>query len=242
MSFFNFFSARTPVDKANRLKRKITQKYGDALTRQKAIDELGRLKSPDTVQVLMQRFAFAVEPQTTDADEKQTVFDYIRELGPAAVPNVQEFLVKTDTAASWAIRILDAILSQSEVIGIVTDELNRLGAEYTRDPAKKEVLLHYLEGKVDDRIGPATLPFMNDMSDDVKLCALKTIASVKYEPARQELLQLLIADETAKRVQLACIAALIDTGFHVHGFREKVEARLSDGTYLDRSGIVKKRR
>jgi HEAT repeat protein len=241
MGLFDFFGGGTPADKARRLKPRVTQKYGDAATRQKAIDELGKLRSPDVVPVLMQRFTFAVEPQTTDADEKQAVFEFICALGADAVPPVKDFLTRNDVASSWALKILEAVLPEPEVIGIVTAELERLGAEYTRDPEKKEVLLHFLEGKQDARIGPAAQPFLHDMSDDVKLCALKTIASVKYEPAREDLLRLLVAEDTAKRVQVACANALVETGFPVTGYREKVEARLPEGVYVDKSGVVKKR-
>jgi hypothetical protein len=73
------------------------------------------------------------------------------------------------------------------------------------------------------------------------MAALKTLASLKYEPAREELLNLLIGEETAKRVQNACVQTLADTGFEVQGFREKVEKRLPEGFFIDKSGVVKKR-
>ncbi len=237
----SLFGGGTPAEKAQRLKAKATQKYGDPLARQKAIDDLGKLRSPEAIAALMYRFTVMVEPQSTDTDEKDTVFHLICDLEQDAVGPVVDFLKKSDAASSWAVKILDTILEEPEVIGIVTAELQRLGAEYTRDPEKKEVLLHFLEGKQDERIGPAALPLLHDMSDDVKLCALKTLASVKYEPARESVLQLLVADDTAKRVQSACVQALCDTAFTVQGYREKVEARVADPFFVDRSGVVKKR-
>lgn len=241
MGLFDLLGGGTPAERAQKLRAKATQKYGDAQTRQKALADLGKLNSPDAVPVLMQRFTFAVEPQTTDADEKESVFDFICDLKRDGVPAVVDFLKRSDQASSWALRVLEAVLPAPEVIGVITTELIRLGAEYTRDPEKKEVLLHALEGKTDERIGPAVLPFLHDMSDDVKMCALKTWASVKYEPGREPVLQLLTADETARRVQTACIQALADTGYAVQGHREKVEARLSEPFFIDRSGAVKKR-
>jgi HEAT repeat protein len=241
MGFMDFFGGGTPAQKAQKMKSKVTQKYGDAATRQGAIQSLGKLKSPDTVSVLMQRFTFAVDPQTTDADEKNTVFEYICELEEAAVPPVVEFLTRNDAASSWSLKILEEILPEVEVLGIVTTELKRLGVEYTRDPEKKEVLLHFLQGRTDERIGPVAQPFLHDMSDDVKMAALKTVASVKYEPAREDILTLLTTEDTAKRVQTACITTLVDAGLPVQGFREKVEAKLSDGFFVDKSGVVKKR-
>ncbi len=241
MGLFDFFGGGTPAEKALKLKPKITQKYGEASTRQTAISDLAKLKSAETVPVLMLRFTFVVDPQTTDADEKENVFQTICALEKEAVPHVVDFLKKNDSASSWALKILDDVLTPSEVIGVVTDELKRLGAEYTRDPEKKQVLLHSLEGKQDERIGPSVLPFLGDMSDDVKLPAIKTLASIKYEPMREPLLELLTNGETAKRVVTACLQALVDTGFATQGHQKKVEALLADPFVLDKSGIVKKR-
>lgn len=241
MGLLDFFGGGTPADKAQRLKAKATQKYGDAATRQKALQQLAELKHPDAVPVLMSRFTFAVDPQTTDAEEKQNVFEAICDLEKLAGPPVKAFLTRSDAASSWALKILDTILTSEDMLEVVTDELQRLGANYTRDPEKKEVLIRFLEGKQHERVGPVLVPFLHDMSDDVKMAALKTLASLKYEPAREPLLTLLTTEETAKRVQTACIATLIETGFTVQGFREKVEAKLPEGTIVDKAGVVKKR-
>ncbi len=241
MGLFDFLGGGTPAVKAQKLKAKATQKYGDAATRQKALQALIDLRHPDAVPALMHRFTVNVDPQTTDAEEKAHVFDAICALGDDAVAPVVGFLTKNDAASSWALKILDEVLPAEQALGVVTDELKRLGAEYTRDPEKKEVLLHSLAGKADERIGPVVVPFINDMSDEVKIAALKTTASLKYEPAREAMLALLVADETARRVQSACVAALVEAGFEVTGFREKVEARLPDGYTVDKAGVVKKR-
>jgi HEAT repeat protein len=243
MGLLDFFGGGTPADKAQRLKAKATQKYGDAATRQKALQQLSELKHPDAVPVLMNRFTFAVDPQTTDAEEKQHVFEAICDLEKDAGPPVKAFLTRSDAASSWAVKILETVLTPEDMLEVVTDELKRLGANYTRDPEKKEVLIRFLEGKQHESVGPVLVPFLNDMSDDVKMAALKTIGSLKYEPAREVLLTLLTSDETAKRVQTMCITTLVETGFPVQGFREKVEARLTgDKSYvLDKSGVVKKR-
>jgi hypothetical protein len=237
----DLFGGGTPAEKAQKLKKKATEKYGDPATRQKALHQLSELKHVDTVPVLMQRFTFAVDPQTTDAEEKQHVFETICELGPDAIPFVKDFLTKSDVASSWAVRIFEAVLPPEQVIHIVTAELERLGANYTRDPEKKEVLIRSLDSKQHPDVGPALMPFIHDMSDDVKMAALKTVASVKHAPAREEVLKLLVDDETARRVQTACVQTLFDAGFEVQGYREKVEKRLPEGFFLDKAGFVKKR-
>ncbi len=310
MGIFDFFGGGSSAEKALKLKPKVTQKYGDAANRQKAIQQLGEMHTPDAVAVLMARFTLTVDPQTTDANEKEDVFSYITSMGDLTAPleafnkkkgtslsgqqlrdatramrshglakgqvnrdelaqavaaaanaspaevkelsealaleiesihKVKDFLRKSDQASSWAVRVLETMLDADEVIGIVTEELHRLGTEYTRDPEKKEVLLHFVEGKGDPRIPPEVVLLLEDMSDDVKIAALKALGPIAYEPAREKILELLTHDETAKRVQTAAIAALHESKFTVQGYREKVEKRLSDPWYLDGSGAVKKR-
>lgn len=241
MGLFDIFKSSTPAEKAQKLKKKVTEKYGEAQARQKAIDELVQTRSPDVIPVLMQRFTMLVEPQTTDADEKRMVFDAIVAQGEAAVPNVKDFLTKSEAASSWAVKILAGILDEDQVVRIVIDELRRLGVEYTRDPEKKEVLLHFLDGKQGEGITDVAIAMLKDMSDDVKMTALRTLGTVKDPKAREPILEVLTHDETAKRVQTRCVEVLHDCAFEVQGFREKVEKRVADPYFIDKAGLVKKR-
>ena len=310
MGIFDIFGGGSDADKAQKLKSKATQKYGDPLTRQKALQQLFDMRTPAAVGVLMARFTLTVDPHTTDANEKDDVFRAITSMGDfstelkalndlkktsvtanqvrdttrtardegikkgaadrptlaaaitqlaqanekeaeklidavvleiESIAKVKEFLRKSDAASSWAIRVLETMLDQDEVIAIVCEELHRLGTEYTRDPEKKEVLLHYVEGKQDPRIPPKVTLLLEDMSDEVKIAALKVLAPLSYEPAREVMLKLLTEDETAKRVQTAAIAAIHDSKFTVQGYREKVEKRLAEPWFLDASGAIKKR-
>lgn len=240
MGLFDLFGGSGP-EKALKLKPKVTQKYGDPASRQKAIQQLGEMKYPEAVSVLLARFTLTVDPLTTDADEKEHVFELIKAFGKDAIAPIQEFLRKSDQAASWAVRLLEELLPQPEAIGIFVDTLTHLSSHYTRDPEKKVVLLHHVSSKEDPRIASVVVPFLEDMSDDVKIAALKALGPLKHEPAREPILQLLTAPETARRVQTAALAALQESGFSVEGYREKVEAALFEPYALDKNGIVIKR-
>lgn len=240
MGLLDIFGGSGP-DKAIKLKAKVTQKYGDPATRQKAIDQLGSMKIPEAVSSLLARFTIAVEPGTTDADEKDHVFELVKSVGQGAIEPVKEFLTRSEQASSWAVRILASLVPEPEMVRICIDQLQKLGASYTRDPEKKTVLIQYVAEKDDPRIAPALVPFLEDLSDDVKIAAARALGPRKHEPAREPLLQLLTSPETARRVQTAVIAALHESSFGVQGYREKVEALLADPYFVDKSGVVKKR-
>ncbi|MGZ3456887.1 MAG: HEAT repeat domain-containing protein [Archangium sp.] len=240
MGIFDFLGGSGP-EKALKLKSKVTQKYGDPSTRQKALQQLGEMRYPEAVSVLLQRYNITVEPLTTDADEKEHVFELIKGFGQDAVGPITEFLRRNEQATSWGLRLLEALLPESEVIGIVVDALTHLGTQYMRDPEKKVVLLHYVTGKQDARIPPAVMPHLDDMADDVKIAALKALGPQKYEPAREPILRILTTGDTARRVQVAALGALQESGFGVQGYREKVEAMMTDPYYLDGGGVVQRR-
>lgn len=241
MGFLDIFGGGTPAEKANKLKAKVTQKYGDPATRQKALSQLGEMKTPEAIGVLMHRFTITVDPHTTDADEKEQAFEYICSLEKDSVAPVKEFLKRSDQASSWAVKVLERVLPEAEATTIFVDELKRLAAEYSRDPQKKIVLLQHVEPREDPRVPEVATALLEDHSDDVKVAALLTLARRKHEPAREPMLKLLTAEDTAKRVQTAAIEAIAQCEFPVTGYREKVEARLSDPWSVDRAGHLKKR-
>ena len=128
--------------------------------------------------------------------------------GVAAVEPVREFLRREEDGVSWGLRVLADVLSSAKVNELVVGELARLGGEYSRDPDKKLVLLTWL---VEHRgetaaagVQEALLPLLEDFSDDVRIGALRALATLSSgEPVREGLLQLLLRldeEEDRRRV------------------------------------------
>jgi HEAT repeat protein len=119
--------------------------------------------------------------------------------------------------------------------------LGKLGPEYTRDPEKKTVLLSTLGDLKDERIAPALTPFLEDPSDEVRIAAALALAKQKDERSREAVLKAFVDSSDRPRVKSVLAETLLQTGFGVQGFREKVEAGLPEGYYVDKAGVVKKR-
>lgn len=241
MGILDIFGGGSGPARAQKLKARATQKYGDPLTRQKALEQLSEMKIPEAVSALLYRFTIAVDPQTTDLEEKERVVQLIKGMGDAAVGPVQDFLVSSEQATSWALRVLEELVGEEEATRRVVGLLETLGGGYSRTPDKKVVLLQYVEEKNDPRIAEVALPMLEDHSDDVKNAALKVLGPRKHVPAREKILELLAQEDTGRRVQQAAIVALYQSEFGVEGFREKVEPRLSEPYFLEPGGLVKKR-
>ncbi|MHB1844157.1 MAG: HEAT repeat domain-containing protein [Deltaproteobacteria bacterium] len=232
----------THEGKLRRLGKKLTEKYGPPETRQKAIETLAEIGSPAALSALLMRFTISSDPGITDAEEKQRVFELTVDAGDAAIVPLKDFVRRQDSVA-WALKALSELQPATEIVGIVVGELTRLGAEYTRDPEKKVQLITWLaehHPEADPRVGPALLTFLEDMSDDVKLAAVRALAQQKLEAAREPFLQALVAPDQSARVRQDILAALAECGFGVQGYREKVEALLQPPFSIDRSGVLKR--
>ncbi len=241
MALSDFFSAE---GKLRRLGKKVTEKYGPPENRQKVIEQLAQMDTPEALSTLLLRFTINSDPSITDAEEKQHVFDLVLDAGEKAVGPLRDF-VRRQESISWALRLLAELLPAEEVTAIVISELTRLGPEYTRDPEKKVQLINWLaehRGEPPDaRVGPLLPQFLDDMSDDVKLAALRAIVAERLETAREHLLTAFVHPDQSARVRQALAAALADSGFGVQGYREKVEALLLEPYYVDKTGVVKRR-
>ncbi|HEY3445609.1 MAG TPA: HEAT repeat domain-containing protein [Myxococcales bacterium] len=235
------FLSRDPAVKAKRLQKAVTEKYGPPENRQKAIDQLLDMGTADSLAALMMRFTVNAEPSITDAEEKDYTYNAILRFEEEAIEPVKGFLRKSDVATSWALKLLAKLLPEAEVVGLCVELLTKLGPEYTRDPEKKNVLLNTLGDLKDERITPSLMPFLEDPSDEVRIAAASALAKQKDERSREAVLKAFVDSSDRARVKAVLADTLLQTGFGVQGYREKIEAGLPEGYFVDKAGVVKKR-
>jgi hypothetical protein len=124
--------------------QKLTEKYGPPENRQKVIQQLAEIGSPEALSVLCLRFTVRADPGITDDEEKENVRQILVDAGEKAVGPVKEFLEAHDSGVSWGLRVLSELRPSADVVSAALRLLHRLGREYTRDPEKKLVLLSWL--------------------------------------------------------------------------------------------------
>jgi len=249
MGLFDLFGSRESA--VRRLGRKLTQKYGQPEGRQKAIEQLGQMGTPEALATLCLRFTVRTDVGIQDDEEKEQTRALLVEAGPAAVAPVKEFLSLQESGIAWGLRVLAALTPPEELLGTVLSLLQRLGGEYTRDPEKKLVLLSWLQEHPDllalaPSSGPgvveAILPLLEDFVDDVRIGAARLLPRIPpSEASRAGLIALLLRDRDNARVRGDVLQALADLGADVKGHRPEVEGLLVEPFFLDREGRVKRR-
>jgi len=256
VGLFDLFGSREARQKGalRKLARKVTERYGPAENRQKVIEQLAAMDTPEALSVLALRFTVRAEVGITDDDEKATVRRHLVAAGEKALGPIHDYLEKQESGISWALRVLADLVPAPQVMERVLALLTRAGKEYSRDPEKKLVLLSWLtehHAPAPPRATAATtatpeeaaiLPLLLDMSDDVRISATRALARLGVgEPGREALVQLLLRDQDAARVRGEVLQALCDLCADVKGHRPSVEALPLDPFFLDKDGRVKKR-
>lgn len=248
MALFGLFGSREEREKSalKKLAKKITERYGPPENRQKAIEQLGDLGTPEALATLCLRFTVRAEPGIADDEEKEATHRILVDAREAAVGPLERFVREQEEGVAWGLRALAGVAPEQKVLEVVVRDLVHLGQVYTRDPEKKLVLLTWLKehhaGATSAEIEGALLPLLEDFSDDVRISATRALVATAHgEKAREALIQLLLRDRDNARVRGEVLEALVTLGADVKGFRPSVEALLVEPFFLDREGRVKKR-
>ncbi len=255
MGLFDLFGSKEEREKKalRKLGQKITERYGPAENRQKAIDQLAAQGTPAALRTLCLRFTVRSEVGITDDEEKETVRRHLVAAGAGAVGPVKAFLEQQEAGGSWGLRVLAELLPEAEVRATAVALLHEAGKRYTRDPEKKLTLLAWLTehhapaagadaAAVDATTEAAVLPLLEDFTDDVRIRATRALSRLGAgEAGREALIQLLLRDTDNARVRGEVLQALCDLAADVKGHRPSVEPLVVEPFFLDREGRVKKR-
>jgi hypothetical protein len=247
MGIFDLFGSAATREQAQlkKLVRKVTEKYGPPENRQKGIEQLAELGTPAALQALCLRFTLLVDPGITDQEEKESVRGHLVDAGRDAIAPVTAFVREQESGIAWGLRALAEVATPAEVLDVAVAELTRLSTVYVRDPEKKLTLLAWVkehhEGTEAAGLEAALRAMLEDFSDDVRIGAVRALASLPLtEATRAALVELLLRDAGNARVRGEVLATLHRLGADVKGYRPSVEALLVEPWFLDKDGVVKR--
>jgi HEAT repeat protein len=222
------------------LQKRAQETYGDPAARTRALEQLRDIGSPEAIAALLHRFTVKTEPGITDAEEKEFTLSIITSFGDAAVGPVEQFIREQDSVA-WAVRCLEELVPQEQLVGAIVAILDKLSREYAREPDKKVLLINHLgeHHTGDPRIGPAVRPFLEDPIDEVRVAALQTLVRQGDKESGEAMVTCLLEAE-APRVRAASAGALADLAVPVPAQRDALAAKLPAGFAVDDAGVVRR--
>jgi hypothetical protein len=232
--FLNKKGAQTPVQK---LAAKVLDKRGMAPDRWDAIQALAKMDSEEAVDALLARFTFYTDPSITDQEEKESVFNTIVSKGSVSVAPIKRFMAKSE-ALTWPLKMLDRLLPEGEVLGVIIDVLSGMDTEYERDPQRKLQLLAACETRHDPRILAAVKPFLDDVNETARFHAVGSVLAQDNAEEARETLLVRLAKEDSMRVKARILEGCAQRNWPVDATKL---GKLPEGFAIDAGGIPRRR-
>ena len=241
MAFLGIFGKKSDPAGIGKHAARVANKRAQAYDRWESIQALAQIRSKESVEALLPRFTFYVEPSITDQEEKDAVFNALVEAGAVAIDPVSAFMRKAESI-SWAIKILDKVAPPDLVIGRLLELLATMDTEYERDPERKNQILTTLAERKDPRIEPAVVRFLGDMNETVRFNTVAVLSAQEAIASQAQAIIACLCTEDSVRVRNRILDALATAGVSVSPQEEQVKARLTQHYTLDARGVPAKKK
>lgn len=240
MSFLGIFGKKSEGGALRKHAERVANKRAQAYDRWESIQALAQMRTRESVEALLPRFTFYVEPSITDQEEKDAAFAGIIESGEPGVEPVVAFLKRVDSI-SWPVKMLDKLIAPEAVVGHLLDLLAKMDTEYARDPESKIQILTTLAERTDPRAAEAAVRFLGDANESARFAAVGAIIGQDAVAAHRAALVNALCTEDSVRVRNRVLDALATGGHSVEPEQERVKPRLTQGYTLDAGFVPRKR-
>jgi hypothetical protein len=237
-----FFSKeRADERKLKKWTKKLLNMYVQPADRQFAAQQLAEMATDASIQVILTRFERNTKNHTLDIDDKKLCHDLLVELGDRVREPILNHIRGNARHVNWALRVLQTVVEKEKIAEIIAELLEGMDAEYTRNPEKKEELVAAAADHVNERLGKALMPHIEDASERIRFHAIDALFAGGYGFAAEPIVGRLAGEETSMRVILRILDGLVECDWSVKGHRAIIEEMLPEGYAITRSGTVRRR-
>jgi HEAT repeat protein len=219
-----------------KLQKLVGNKMSQNYDRQQAIEELGRMGTPEAALALLKRFDWTLDPSITDQEEKEAAAQGVIATGEVALEPIRKYCARAESL-TWPLRILQQIVTEEHIVDELLGVLDEFDTEYTRNAEPKEQLIATLEEYPCDDVRIAVEPFLQDASEPVRFRAATTTFAMGDEQSVPALLEAL-EEEESLRVKNRIAQGLAERGWKIPSeLQESCRDALPDDFKLDGSVV-----
>ena len=220
-----------------RFERLISNKLSQNYDRQEALEQLSRVGTARSAEILLKRFNWQMDPSITDQEEKEVAVEGVAAAGEAALEPIRAFCRKADSL-TWPLKALRLIVPpdrlEEEYLGL----LDMFDTEYVRNPEPKAQLIAVLQDYKSNDVRIAVEPFLMDMSEPVRFAAVSTILAMGDDRSVATLVEAMVEEESL-RVKNRIVVGLQEQKWVIPvDRRELCGSHLPEQFVINESGIV----
>lgn len=237
MGLFGFGKADS--GKIDKLKKKATNKYGQAIERTTAMKQLRQIGTPDALEALLERYTINVDVTITDQDEKRELYEWLLEAGERAVGPIERFVANHD-AVYWPLKALRDIAGLDRAVEKLLAALDRAEGIEQRVNELKLQLVSNLRDFPHPKVLERVKTLVADKHDDVRMMALDGLMTYGEAEAAPIVAARILDPEETTRIRHVLLEQLLDLGWSMAAWKEQIEAAgvLPSHYRLDAGGRV----
>ncbi|RAL20173.1 hypothetical protein DL240_18315 [Lujinxingia litoralis] len=209
-----------------------------------AIEQLREIGNEDAVGALLARFEQTAPNHTTDADEKQFVYEVLVDLGRRGEADVvgviTTYLKRVEEKINWPLKVLTDLLSLDDMVQVVVELLQGTSVDYTLNPEKKQELMLRAAEFSNPALAEEVARFVEDDNETIRFLAVDALlAQNEDELALQALTPRLTREDSLRILQKLAEAFAERPAWSIaEDQREAVAQALPRGFSLDGEGLV----
>jgi hypothetical protein len=250
MGLFDLFVDKEKAEqkRLRKLKKTLTHMYVQAAERQYAVEQLRELSTAEATAVLLARFQETNPNHTTDADEKEYVFQVLVDLGRRGEVDVVQVVVDhlkaIEENINWPLKVLIELVSPEKMVEVVIELLSEAKLGYQRNPEKKRELMLRAGDFKDRALAEALTRFLGDDNETIRFLAVDALMAQEEEDiAKEPMIECLCVEDSLRTQQkLAEIFAERPQWRIPEERKEEVEANLPKGFGVHRERHVYRKR
>lgn len=245
---FLFDKEQAQARRIQKLKKTLTNMYVQPPERKYAIQTLREDGSPDAVRALLARFEDNAPNTTVDGDEKTYVYEAL--VSMAADPDldvrgiITAYLRGREEKINWPMKVLADLLDYQEMIALVCELLESCGADYQRNPEKKQELILRSAELKNEELTVQLLRFVDDLNETIRFLAVEALLKHDYKELIEAPLRERLREEESLRIVKKLADAFADNQDWKVPDEERadVENILPDEFALHKDGYIYQRR
>jgi len=240
MGLFGFGNSEGKIE---RLKKKATNKFGQAIERQMALKSLRQIGSSEALSALLARFTINVDVTITDQDEKREVYDWLVEAGERAVEPIERF-VATHDGVYWPLKALKEVAGLERAVEALLIALDRAETVEGRVNELKVQLVSNLRDFPHPLVLERLKKLAHDRHDEVRLMALDGLMTYGEAEALPVVAERMLDPEESPRIRSVLFEQLVDHGWSFAQWKDRlVESNVMPSHYRfdDKGCIVRSR-
>lgn len=196
------------------------------------------------VGLFLERLAIAADNSIKDAEEKQFIKDFLKQLGSNVVGPLKDF-IKDKYSVAHPIEVLIHIEGREQCLDFLDAVLHTDDTLFDDPLVEKRIeILKHFAGDTHASVLKKSLVFLNDSDDRLVIASIRFIRDYafkdekEFETVRDRLIEKFMDTETSARIRMEILNVFVEQEWKVSK-SENFEALLPEGYYVNAQGYLK---